>query len=324
MKTKFCQGISDISDTYMGFIIDQWGTLHDGKKPYEGVVDCLKELKGRKKFIVIISNSSMRETQLKADLKKIGIGPSLYNRIVSPGEFVWQGLSERSGIFSSVGEKKRCFLFSNDSDLSMLEDTGVQVVSDIEEADFLLVVGSEKPALPVLDYEPLLRIAVKRGLKAYCTNPDSKALLGATYIMGPGLIARRYQDFGGIVHYIGKPHPPIYQHCLHLMQEKDVYPSQIVMVGDTMGHDIMGGWAAEVDTCLIKYGLHAGAFRNAETPREIDNALNVLVAQYNNVKPNYLVDHMIWGRALPDRKHKKHKKHVRRRGRPVKPASEKS
>jgi len=32
MSTKFCQGISDISDSYAGFIIDQWGVLHDGSE----------------------------------------------------------------------------------------------------------------------------------------------------------------------------------------------------------------------------------------------------------------------------------------------------
>ena len=57
VTTKFCQGISDISDSYMGFIIDQWGVLHDGHRPYEGVVECLKELKARKKHIIILSNS---------------------------------------------------------------------------------------------------------------------------------------------------------------------------------------------------------------------------------------------------------------------------
>ncbi len=323
MKTKFCQGISDISDTYMGFILDQWGVMHDGNKPYEGVIDCLKELKNRKKFIIVLSNSSLREDQLKQRLKQIGIGPSLYNRIISSGEFIWQGLSENSGLFSGLGQK-RCYLFSRGGDISMLEGTGVEIVDDINQADFLLILGSESPVLSIADYEPALRTAVKRGLKAFCSNPDSRALLGATYVMGPGLIARRYQDFGGVVHYIGKPHQPIYQHCLRLMQEKNVYPGQTVMVGDTMGHDIMGGWAAGIDTCLVRGGLHFSSFRNAKTMRDIDNALNILVAQYNNVKPNYLVDKLIWGRALPDRKHKKHKKHVRRRGRPVKSSSDDS
>lgn len=315
-KTKFCQGISDISDTYMGFIVDQWGVLHDGNRPYDGVVECLKELKNRKKFIILLSNSGQRADANKQRLKQIGIGPSLYSAILTPGEMIHDGLMSREGIFRFTGPK--CYTFSRGSDLSMLEGTGIDVVDDINEADFLLIMASESPVMSIMDYEPILRTAVKRGLRAYCANPDSRALLGATFVMGPGLIARRYQDFGGVVNYIGKPHQPIYQTCIRMMQEKNVYPGQIVMVGDTMAHDILGGWAAGIDTCLIKSGLHSSSFRNAQTPAETDNALNVLVAQYSNVKPKYLVDSFEWGRALPDRKHKKHKKHVRRRGRPRK------
>lgn len=319
-KTKFCHGISDISDTYMGFIIDQWGVLHDGNKPYDGVVDCLKELKNRKKFIILLSNSSMRSEQTRQRLKQIGIGPSLYSTIVTSGDFICQGLKEGFGLFNGLG--RRCYTFSRGADLSMLDGTGVEVVDDVNDADFLLIIGSESPVMSISDYEPVLRTAVKRGLKALCANPDSRALLGATYVMGAGLIARRYQDFGGVVHYIGKPHQPIYQYCMNLMKDKNVYPGQIVMVGDTMAHDIMGGWASGLDTCLVKSGLHSSSFRNARTPAETDNALNILIAQYSNVKPNYLVDRLLWGRALPDRKHKKHKKHVRRRGRTAKSPEE--
>ena len=62
-KTKFCQGISDISDSYSAFIIDQWGVLHNGERPYDGVIDCLRELKERKKEIIILSNSGKRSEQ---------------------------------------------------------------------------------------------------------------------------------------------------------------------------------------------------------------------------------------------------------------------
>ena len=77
IKTRLCKGLSDISDSYSGFIIDQWGVLHDGKTPYEGVVECLKELKSRKKHVIILSNSGKRAEENKERLKKIGIGPSL-------------------------------------------------------------------------------------------------------------------------------------------------------------------------------------------------------------------------------------------------------
>jgi HAD superfamily hydrolase (TIGR01459 family) len=184
----------------------------------------------------------------------------------------------------------------------------IQVVDDIEDADFLLISGSDAPEKTMVDYyEPILKAAIRKRLKAICANPDNRALIGNSYTIGPGMIARRYEDFGGVVSYIGKPHKPIFQHCIKLLQTKGIYPGDTVMIGDTMAHDIMGAAAVEIDTCLVKCGIHWGAFKEARSLAEVDKILNVLIMQYHNIRPTYLVNMLQWGRALPDRKHKKRK-----------------
>lgn len=304
-QTKFCEGISDISDSYNGFIIDQWGVLHNGEKVYDGVIDCLKEMKERKKYVIILSNSGKRSEDNKERLKKLGIGPSLYNEIVTSGEMTWDGLkAQDDGFFKNIGEK--VFLMSRGGDTSIVDGLDIEVVEDIKEADFLLISGSDAPERTLVDYyEPILKQAIRKGLKAICANPDSRGLVGNNHIMGPGMIARRYQDFGGVVHYIGKPHQPIFQYCIKKLQNQEIYPGQTVMIGDTMAHDIMGAAAVSIDTCLVKSGLHYGSFKKCENLAEVDRALNVLTLQYNNVRPTYLVDQLKWGNPLPDRKHKK-------------------
>ncbi len=305
-KTKFCQGISDISDSYNAFIIDQWGVLHNGENIYEGVEDCLRELKNRNKYIIILSNSGKRAEENRQRMKEMGILPSMYDEIVTSGEMTWSGLKEQNdGFFQGLGE--RCFLMSREGDTSIIDGLpNVTPVDKIEDADFLLISGSDAPQKNMVDfYEPILKTAVRRRLKALCANPDSRALIGDSYVMGPGLIARRYQDFGGVVHYIGKPHKPIFQHCIKILQGKEIYPGQTVMVGDTMAHDIIGAAAVNIDTCLVKNGLHYGSFKGCASLGEVDRSLNTLVLQYNNVRPTYLVDRLKWGRPLPDRKHKK-------------------
>jgi len=305
IKTKFCQGISDISDSYAGFIIDQWGVLHDGQKPYEGVIECLKELKARKKFVIILSNSGKRSTDNKDRMKKMGIGPSLYNMILTSGEMTWQGLNtQEDNPFKGLGSK--CYLISRGDDRSIIEGVEtITLVDDIEEATFLLISGADSPQKNLEDYEPVLRKASQMGLKALCANPDSYGVMGSANIMGPGTLARRYKDFGGVVEYIGKPHPPIFQYCIKIMQEKQIYPSQTIMIGDTMAHDILGASLVDIDSCLVKTGLHSGLFTTATTPAETDKILNNLSLQYNNVRPHYLIDELRWGDPLPDRKHKK-------------------
>lgn len=304
-KTKFCQGISDISDTYMGFIIDQWGVLHDGKEAFPDVVDTLKELKkNRNKQILILSNSVEKTDEVKEKLKKMGIGPSLYDKIVTSGDMIWNGLKDREQrLFKDLGN--RCYLFNRAGDTKIIDGTDIELVDNIDNADFVLITGSDAPQKTIQDYEPILRKGVQRRLKAFCANADSRALISLEYLMGPGLLARRYEDFGGVVNYIGKPHNPIFQYCMDYLQTKEIYRAETVMVGDTMAHDILGGHAIGIDTCLVKQGLHHGNFRHCQTPRDVDNALKVLMAQYNHIMPTYLIDTLCWGRELPDRKHKR-------------------
>ncbi len=305
-KTKFCEGISDISDSYMGFIIDQWGVLHDGEELFPGVVDCLKELKERQKTILILSNSNERAEQNKIKLKKMGLGPSLYTQIVTPAEVIWQGLHDpKQDIFNNVG--KRCYVFGRPGQEALLEGTGVEQVQDIGEADFVLVLGMDYPRKTLQDYEPIIRKAIQRRLKAICLNPDSLSMIGTGLLTGPLLIARRYEDSGGIVYHVGKPHRLIFNQCIQILQKKDIYPAQTVMLCDTMAHDIIGANAAGIDTCLFRSGLHAANFAHCQSLKETNNALKNLVAVYNNVMPTYLANELRWGKTLPDRKHKKRK-----------------
>ena len=37
-----------------------WGVMHDGSKPYEGVLQTVKELKGMGKNLIILSNSNQK------------------------------------------------------------------------------------------------------------------------------------------------------------------------------------------------------------------------------------------------------------------------
>ncbi len=303
-KTRFCDGISDISDSYSGFIIDEWGVLHNGEKIFNGVVNCLKELKERKKQVIILTNSGKRSGKGAERLRRLGIDDDLYDDLITSGEITWQGLNNQSdGYFKNIG--KKCILVNKRDDRSVVEDLGIEVVDDPKMAEFLLISGTDAPNKTIEDYEPLLKQCARYNLKAICANPDNLGILGAINIFGPGTLAMRYKDFGGIVEYIGKPHSMIFQYCIKMLQERNVYPGQTVVIGDAMAHDILGGALVNIDTCLIKSGIHSSVFKACESPAETDRALSILVRQYNNVRPNYLVDVFKWGKVLPDRKHKK-------------------
>ena len=164
-KTKFCQGISDISDSYTGFILDQWGVLHDGKKVFPEVMEVLRELKDRGKEVIILTNSSKRAEPNIEKLDKIGIPEDLYTHMVSSGEMIWRGLKNRNtGIFHRLGEK--VYVINRGDDASIVDDLDVKVVKDIDKADFLLIAGTDAPEKTLDDYNAILKKASQKRLKA--------------------------------------------------------------------------------------------------------------------------------------------------------------
>ena len=303
--TKFCQGISDISDSYTGFVIDTWGVLHNGTTLFESVPECLKELQGRKKFVMLLSNTEKRADEAAAELKAMGLASTMYNSIVTSGEMLWQGIKNQSeGIFNGLGDTY--YLIGGARTREFMKTLPVTETKDIGAAKFLLISGWDSLNSDVSIYEDAIREAIRKRLKIICVHPDSRAMQGIDFVTGgTSMIAKRVQELGGVINIIGKPFKPIYHHAITVLHKNDIYPGQTVMIGDTMGHDIVGGALVNMDTCLVRNGAHAPAFKTATTPGEVNKMLNLLVSQYNGVRPSYLVDRLKWGKALPDRKHRR-------------------
>lgn len=302
---KICEGISDISDSYSGFLIDQWGTLHDGEKPYDGVIEALENLKSRKKKIIVISNSGRRAEQNRDRLQKIGFSPDLFDHIVTSGEMTWRSLNNRTdGVFKGLGDK--CFLINRNHDTSVVADTDIHVVEDIDGADFILLTGSDAPEKSLENYyDAILRKASRKRLRLICANPEMTVTIKGVNMLGSGEIARRYEEFGGVVTHIGKPFPSIFQYAVSLFD--NILPSQIVMVGDSLSHDMRGATAMNMDCVLVANGVHSGAFARVQTTADIHKILKTMGINYG-VLPTYFVPRFRWGKALPDRKNKRRAK----------------
>ena len=74
---KILDGVAPLADRYDGFILDIWGVLHDGKKPYAGVAEALGTLKAQGKRIGharIGSAAIMHDTPEVQDEAVIAIG----------------------------------------------------------------------------------------------------------------------------------------------------------------------------------------------------------------------------------------------------------
>ena len=297
---KICEGISDISDSYNGFLIDQWGTLHNGKEPLPGVVDTLQNLKSRGKQIILISNSGKRATHDHNRLNDIGIDDILFDHIVTSAEVMWHHLNDSE--LNNYGQS--CFLLNRLGDIGAVEGLEtITVIDDIEAADFILLTGSDAPN-KTLDnyYNDILKKASRRHLKMLCANPEKTITIGKENFMGSGEIAKQYESYGGVVHYIGKPHPSIFQYALGLFE--DIYPSQICVIGDSLATDMRGARNLDLDCALIAEGVHKGSFSKVQSRADIHKMLTTLSKNYG-VEPTYFIPRFHWGKALPDRKNKR-------------------
>ena len=252
--------VASLAALFDGFILDQWGVLHDGTRPYPGAVDCLWQLHAAGKRIVLLSNSSKREAETVSLMAGMGFDTAAIDHVVSAGEEARKALSaQRLG--------KRCYAFTRAGDRSLLEGIGLQFVDRVESADFLAVIGSDAPRRLVADYEGELHAGVGRDLPMICCNPDTARFTPQGLTEGQGVLAQRYEALGGRVFYYGKPHSPIYRACLAAL----ACPlDRVVAVGDSIEHDVLGACRAGIRSVLIPGGVHAEALGIAwgELPSE--------------------------------------------------------
>ena len=273
---KHLSGLSEIIDGFDMFLLDQFGVLHDGAEPYPQTVATLEVLKERGKAVVIISNSGKRAASNIARMERMGLQRDLYGHMVTSGEVAWN-LLRRDGSADSVDGFKRCYLITSGEDLSAVADLDIELQDDPADADFILLAGSEGNLYPEQHYRELLAPAAARGVACICTNPDKISLLGKEHYFGPGRIAQIYQELGGDVRWIGKPHPEIYEFAMAL--HPDVEASRILSVGDSIEHDVAGAAAAGLSSVFVRGGIFADA-----PDDEIDR-----VSALHRVRPDFQI-----------------------------------
>jgi HAD superfamily hydrolase (TIGR01459 family) len=290
IEPTFCSGLADLASRYWGFIVDQWGVLHDGARPYADALDCLARLRAAGRQIVLLSNSGKRTSVNRARLAEIGIDASLYDALVTSGEATWRALAEPTDpFFQALG--RRCLLWSRTGDRSTVADLPLDVVDRVDDAEFLLLAGVEDAAR-LEDFGAPLEAAAARGLPMVCANPDIVAVLpDGGFGMAPGAVAHHYEQLGGRVRYVGKPHRPIYQACLEALG--DVPRAEVLTIGDSIAHDVAGGASMELDTALIMSGIHSRMFDLARGASANRAALEQLAREYG-VLPRWVLPRFAW------------------------------
>lgn len=283
-------GLSAVADRYDGFILDLWGVLHDGVRPYPGVVNTLQQLKRRRKRTIILSNGPRRAASLARRTAEIGITADLYDELHSSGEETWRLLRERpEPAIPALG--RRVFLIAPERDRDLLDGLDLEAVKSPGAADFLLATGLAHAAETVADYEQVLVTGAAHGRPMLCANPDLEVVRAGVREFCAGALAARYEALGGSVLYVGKPHPAVYRTCLsHL---GSVARSRILAVGDSLRTDVAGATGVGVDSLLVLGGIHAEELADAAGSRP-DSARLATACAKAGQWPTYAVPAFTW------------------------------
>ncbi len=280
MKDVLPITVAGLAEQFEVFLLDQFGVLHNGQEPYPGAIDALERLQHAGKRVILLSNSGKRAEVNQVRMERLGFGRELFQRLVTSGE-VAHALFQDQLDSLELEEGARCLVLSRDTDRSALNGTSLQEVATAEEAEVVILMGSEADREAVEVTMKRLQPALDRELPCVCLNPDKWMLTPSGLCAGSGTFAERYEALGGTVLWIGKPYPEIYRFA---QQHEPFSLENGVAVGDSIEHDIAGAVRFGCAGALVRSGILVEA-----TPEELEQ----LIAEHQ-ARPHFELPTFRW------------------------------
>ncbi|MDB3863947.1 TIGR01459 family HAD-type hydrolase [Alphaproteobacteria bacterium] len=270
---KNLKSFKSLIPKYDFFLFDQWGVLHNGHFKFENAENCLKILKKNKKKIILISNSSRPTEDSISNLTKLGFDEYLYDYCITSGQIAINNIEK--DIYAKYGKTCYPLKMSNDK----IKSFKLKCTKEIKNADFVMIADLDVN-LSVLDFAKTLDEMLELNLPLLCANPDYLVYDKEELSMCGGTVAQLYEDMGGKVFRYGKPYKPIYSDIIKTMKIRDF--SKVLVVGDSLWHDIAGGNLLNFDSLWVKSGVHTPQI---DKGKEISDLLD-------NYKPKYAISEL--------------------------------
>lgn len=282
---RILDGVAELAGRYDGFVLDIWGVVHDGRRPYPGVAEAFAELHRRGKRIALLSNAPRRSHVVDALLTGMGLERSLWDATVTSGEVAWRALKD-----GALGYGRAALHIGPERDLSTVEGLDITLTADPDAAEWVLNTGPdpERGNGAVGPYRPMLEACARRGLPMLCVNPDRYVMVGEARVICAGALADLYVELGGPrATEIGKPDPAVYDPVLQALGIAD--RSRVVAIGDSPHTDLAGAQAAGLDAVWALTGLAAFAHGAAPDPARLAE-----VAAAEGVRPIAALSALRW------------------------------
>ena len=260
--TLLIKSLKEIAPDYDAIVFDQWGVLHNGTSAYAGAIEIIESFAKQAKKLAVLSNSGKRSAPNIARINAMGFKPNYFHTVLTSGETLWQHM--KSGRIA----QKRFYPIERTKGDAAEWSLGLNIeFVALEEAEAILLMGVPDNQ-DETHFNRLWQKAQDRKLLVYCSNPDHASPREKGLVASPGAIAATYEEMTGEVVFYGKPHVKVFAS----MQEA-LGTERILMVGDSLEHDIAGAKNIGWDSLLVTGGLYAKMFCDAQSKTTLEDLL---------------------------------------------------
>ncbi len=282
MQTTFHNNLSKLANDYDGFIIDLWGVLHDGHKPYPKAIDTLKSLRKLDKKIILLSNAPRRASKAGEVLTKLGFSKDLYDHLLTSGEVAYQSMNQEK---TNSNINRSYYYIGPKKDKNILDGLDYRMVTQANDADFAIVTGFDNEKSTLDEKISDITVCIKHDIPLICINPDMEVIRqNGVKMLCAGVIAKEYSNLGGIVNYFGKPYKDVYLKSIELLNIND--NDKILAIGDNLHTDIIGANNMNIDSVLVTGGILSTTFENNST---FDKDKLIELFKKESIYPKYVI-----------------------------------
>lgn len=251
-RSEPAHSLADLADRFDVFLLDAFGVLNVGERAIPGVAERVAWLRSRGKTVIVVTNgASYPLATLLLRYSAMGFTFDA-SAVVSSRMSLLGGLPADGrpwGVMASPG-------YGVDE-----LPAGARFLGDeahvYDEVDGFLLLGAGEWTE---GRQALLEAALRaRPREVRVGNPDIVAPREQGFSREPGLFAHRLADATGIEPlFHGKPFGNVFD-LVRTRMAPDTDGARVVMVGDSLHTDILGGRAAGFATALVRgYGFFAG------------------------------------------------------------------
>lgn len=252
--TRAISGLVEIADHFDGVLVDQFGVLHDGRARFPGTRRCLEALNGRGIPVVALTNSGKRAAPNRDRLARLGFAPELFKAVVSSGELARAEIARRLAS-GHLRRGARIEILSRDADAGVIDGLDVLPAATGSSAELLVIAGVEPECCDRDGYRARLAPLAARRVAAICANSDRLMYVDGGVSFGAGAVAEDYAAAGGPVMTVGKPGDAMFAAALKALGA--IPPGRVLMIGDSLEHDVAGAARAGCGTLHVRGGAQA-------------------------------------------------------------------